>query len=160
MKISQQIFPRAVALIVTISKEGKPNVMTASFLMPISFEPKYLAFSIAPTRYSFENLKEVKEFTLNICSEDMLNEAKICGSYRGENIDKFKLANLETEKSFKVKPPLIKNSPISFECRVELMKEFGDHFLVVGRVVNEKVRKEEFKPLLHKTSDIFPSLKC
>jgi flavin reductase (DIM6/NTAB) family NADH-FMN oxidoreductase RutF len=158
MKISQQIFPRVVALIVTISKEGKPNVMTASFLMPISFEPKYLAFSIAPTRYSFKNLKEVKEFTLNICEESMLKEARICGSYSGKDKDKFKLANLETENSSKVKPPLIKKSPISFECEAEFMKEFGDHFLVVGKVIQEHVRKEDFKPLLHKSGDIFPKL--
>jgi flavin reductase (DIM6/NTAB) family NADH-FMN oxidoreductase RutF len=158
MKISQQIFPRVVALIVTISKEGKPNVMTASFLMPVSFEPKYLAFSIAPTRHSFKNLKEVKEFTLNICEENMLKEAKICGSYSGKDEDKFKLANLEIENSSKVKPPLIKKSPISFECEIEFMKEFGDHFLVVGKVIQEHVRKEDFKPLLHKSGDIFPKL--
>jgi flavin reductase (DIM6/NTAB) family NADH-FMN oxidoreductase RutF len=158
MKISQQIFPRAVALVVTINKEGKPNVMTASFLMPISFEPKYLAFSIAPTRYSFKNLKEVKEFTLNICDDSMLEEAKICGSYSGRDKDKFKLADLETESSSKVKPPSIKKSPISFECKVEFIKKFGDHFLVVGRVVNERVRKEDFKPLLHKSGDIFSKL--
>lgn len=158
MRISQQIFPRVVALIVTINKEGKPNVMTASFLMPISFEPKYLAFSIAPTRYSFKNLQEVKEFSLNICEENMLKEAKICGSYSGGKVNKFELANLEIEKSSKIKPPLIKKSPISFECKVELMQEFGDHFLVVGKVVNEKVRKENFKPLLHKSGDIFPKL--
>ena len=52
MKISEQIFPRVVALICTSNKEKKPNVMTASFLMPISFEPKILSASIVPTRLS------------------------------------------------------------------------------------------------------------
>ncbi|MDI6806524.1 MAG: flavin reductase family protein [Candidatus Aenigmarchaeota archaeon] len=159
MRVSQQIFPRAVALIVTISKDGEPNVMTASFLMPISFEPKYLAFSITPTRHTFKNLKEVKEFTFNICDESMLEEAKICGSYSGRDTDKFKLAKLEKESSSQVKPPLLKKSPVSFECRVEGMKEFGDHWLVVGRVLKEHVREEEFIPLLHKSGDIFPRLK-
>lgn len=159
MRISQQIFPRVVTLIATISKDGKPNVMTASFLMPISFEPKYVAFSIAPNRHTFKNLKEVKEFTFNICDESMLEEAKICGSYSGRDTDKFKLAKLETEKSLKVRPPVLKKSPISFECKVEEMKEFGDHWLVVGKVLGEHVRKEDFIPLLHKSGDIFPRFK-
>jgi flavin reductase (DIM6/NTAB) family NADH-FMN oxidoreductase RutF len=29
------------------------------------------------------------------------------------------------------------------------MKEFGDHFIVVGKVVEEHIRKAEFEPLLH-----------
>ena len=159
MKISEQIFPRVVALICTSNKEGKPNVMTATFLMPISFGPKILAVSIAPTRYSFENLKEVPEFTLNILTKEMKEIAEICGSFSGRKVDKFKIAKLEIEKSEKVLPPVIKNCPISLECKVLEMKEFGDHFLVVGKVLKEWIRKENFDPLLHKSGKVFMSAK-
>jgi flavin reductase (DIM6/NTAB) family NADH-FMN oxidoreductase RutF len=149
MRISQQIFPRPIVLITTVNKEGKPNVMTVSFVMPVSFEPKYLAFSISPQRYTFENLKETKEFVVNIASKEMKKEAEICGSFSGKTKDKFKLANLETEKAKIVKAPLLKKAPISFECKLEFMKEFGDHFIVVGKIVEEHIRKTEFEPLLH-----------
>ena len=160
MRISEQIFPRPVALICTINKEGKANVMTASFLMPISFEPKYLAFSISPKRASFLNLKEVPEFTLNLLPKEMKKEAEICGSFSGKDIDKFEKANLIIEKSKKVLPPVIfgakkKIVPISFECKVVEMKEFGDHFLVVGEVLNEWQRKTKFEPLLHYNKGVF-----
>ncbi len=160
MKISQQIFPRVVALIATFSnKQKRDNVMTASFVMPLSFEPKYLAFSISPKRYTFEILNERKEFTFNICDENLLECAKICGSYCGREKDKFKLANLTKEKSKFVLPPTIKECPISFECQLIKMEEFGDHFLAVGKVLNERVRKENFSPLLHKSQDIFLKVK-
>jgi flavin reductase (DIM6/NTAB) family NADH-FMN oxidoreductase RutF len=149
MRISQQIFPRPIVLVTTVNKEGKPNVMTASFIMPVSFEPKYIAFSISPQRYTFENLKETKEFVVNIASKEMKKEAEICGSCSGKNKDKFKLAGLEIEKASIVKAPLLKKAPISFECKLEFMKEFGDHFIVVGKVVKEHVRSENFEPLLH-----------
>lgn len=149
MRISQQIFPRPIILITTVNKENKPNVMTASFVMPVSFEPKYIAFSISPQHYTFENLKEAKEFVVNIANKEMKEKAEICGSYSGRNKDKFKLANLGIEKASLVKAPLIKECPISFECKLEFMKEFGDHFVVVGKVVKEHVRKPEFEPLLH-----------
>jgi flavin reductase (DIM6/NTAB) family NADH-FMN oxidoreductase RutF len=158
MRISEEIFPRVCALI--CSNDGKKdNVMTASFLMPISFEPKYLAFSLGPQRYTFLNLKKVPEFTLNILEEQMQKVAEICGSFSGRDVDKFKEAGIHKEKSKKVKPPMIKESPISFECEVVYIEKFGDHYLVVGKVVNEVIRKKEFAPLLHKTGKIFPKIK-
>ena len=155
MRISEQIFPRVIALICTSDEKEKPNVMTVSFLMPISFEPKILAFSISPKRYTFENLKKVKEFTVNILTKEMKEIGEICGSFSGRKFDKFKMAKLEIEKSKKVLPPVIKNYPLSLECKVLEMKEFGDHFLVIGKVLEEWIRKEKFDPLLHKTGEIY-----
>ena len=155
MKISQQIFPRVVALITSIDKNGKPNVMSASFLMPLSFSPKLLAISVSPLRHTFSNLKEVKEFVVNVCSKDLKEAAMICGSYSGKEVNKFELANLEIEKAKKVKPPLIKNCPLSLECKIIFMKEFGDHWLVVGEVVEEHLRRKDFEPLLHISGDKF-----
>lgn len=158
MRISQQIFPRPVALIVTANKKGKANVMTASFLTPISFEPKYVAVAIGLKRYSFENLKEVPEFTMNLLSKEMKMEAEICGSCSGKNVDKFKKANLVSENSKKVLPPVVK-CPISFECKAVKMEEYGDHFLVVGEVLNEWIREERYEPLLNYTGNIFMTSK-
>jgi len=155
MRISEQIFPRVVALIVSTDENGKENVMTASLLMPISLNPKYVALAIAEERLTFENIKKTREFTLNICSKEMKEKAIICGSISGRDKDKFELTKLEKEKSKIVKPSLIKESPISFECKMEFMEKFGDHWLIVGRVVEEHVRKENFSPLLHKSKDQF-----
>lgn len=151
MRISEQIWPRVVALVCSVDKNGKPNVMTASFLMPVSFNPKYIAVSIAPERHTFENLKEVKEMTVNICDASMREIAEFCGSCSGRNVDKFEEANLSKEVSEAVSPPCVKQAPVSFECKVEGMHRYGDHFIVVGRVVKEHVRRKEFKPLLHRS---------
>ena len=159
MRISQEIFPRVVALIVSISKEKKPNVMTVSFLMPISFEPKYLAFSLSPKRYTFELLKKNPQFTFNICEKNLLEVAKICGSYSGREKNKFELVNITPEKSTFIEAPSIKECPISFECEREWMEKFGDHYLVIGKVLKEKVKKEKFPPLLHKSGDEFLEIK-
>ncbi|MEM4641185.1 MAG: flavin reductase family protein [Candidatus Pacearchaeota archaeon] len=160
MRISEQLWPRVVVLITSISKEGKENVMTASFIMPISFSPKYIAVAISQERLTFKNIKESKEFGLNICDEKMLEAAKICGSYSGTESDKFKKANITKEKSKKIKCCLIKEAPISLECKLEFLRKFGDHYLIVGKVVNEVIRKENFRPLLHKTANIFPKLEA
>jgi len=123
--------------------------------MPISFEPKYLAFSVAPERYTFRNLNEVKEFVVNIPSERMLKEVWICGTKSGKTVDKFALAGLETEKSLRVLPPRIRGCPVNLECVVELMEKFGDHYLIVGRVLEEHINQVDFKPILHYSGKIF-----
>lgn len=153
MRISELLFPRLVVLITTINKESKPNVMTASFIMPVSFEPKFIAFSISPYRYSFQNLNEVKEFGVNVLKKEQKEIAMICGTRSGREVDKFKIANLTLEESKIIKPPLIKECPISLECEVEEMVKAGDHFIIIGKVVNEIVREKEFTPLLHITGE-------
>lgn len=157
-RISKIIFPRLTVLITTCDEKGKPNVAAFSFIMPISFNPKYLAFSIAPERYTFRNLRKNDGFVVNIPSEDMLQKVWICGTKSGKDTDKFRLANLETVKSVKVDPPRIE-CPIQLECRVEFMEAFGDHYLVVGKVLEEHIGKTQFTPILHCSGDEFYKLK-
>ncbi|MEM4575850.1 MAG: flavin reductase family protein [Candidatus Nezhaarchaeales archaeon] len=155
LKISEELYPRLTVLITTCSKDGSHNVATFSFIMPVSFEPKYLAFSISPRRRTFDNIKDVGEFVVNVPTEDMLQKVWLCGSRSGRDINKIDLAKLQIVESKKVKPPRIKGCPVQLECKVEFMKEFGDHYLVVGKVVEEHVEKRNFKPILHYSGRTF-----
>ncbi|MBO3769162.1 MAG: flavin reductase family protein [Candidatus Brockarchaeota archaeon] len=154
-RISEIIFPRVTGLVITCDSQGKPNIATFSFLMPISFEPKYVAFSVSPKRKTFENLREVGEFVLAIPSREMLDKVWGCGTQSGRDVDKFSLLGLERERAKTVKPPLVKSFPVQLECKVEFMKEFGDHYLVVGRVLEEHITKLDFEPVLHYSKNIF-----
>lgn len=62
-------------------------------------------------------------------------------------------------KAKRVRPPLVKSFLVQLECKVEFMKEFGDHWLVVGRVLEEHVETLDFQPLLHysRKEFMFPS---
>lgn len=148
-RISQILYPRLTVLITTCDGSGKPDVATFSFFMPVSFEPKYVAFAVAPQRLTFANLREVREFVVNVPTIEMLDEVWTCGSVSGREADKFKLTGLTAVPSVKVKPPRIKECPVQLECAVEWMGEFGDHWLVVGKVVAEHVEWTDFEPILH-----------
>ncbi len=155
MRISQQIFPRPVLLVVSVDGRGRENIMPASFVMPVSFSPKYVAIAIAPERQTFSNLKEVGEFTANVATLEMLDQVKVCGSYSGRDVDKFSMVMLTKVPSKKIRPPGIAESPITLECVIVHMELFGDHYLLVGKVVEEHVRRREFNPLLHYTGDYY-----
>lgn len=155
MRISQEIFPRPVVLVVTVDGKGKENIMPASFVMPVSFSPKYVAIAVAPERHTFSNLKEVGEFTVNVATLEMLEQVRVCGSHSGRDVDKFSMTKLTKTPSKKIRPSGIAESPITLECVVAYMNLFGDHYLVVGKVVEEHVRKTTFSPLLHHTGDSY-----
>lgn len=155
MRISELVFPRPTVLITTCSRDGRPNVAAFSFFMPISYEPTYLAFAIAERRHSFKNLREVGEFVVNIPDESMLDKVWVCGTKSGAVEDKFSSAQLTAVESVKVRPPRIKECPVQLECVVEYMEEYGDHYLVVGRVVEEHVERADYKPVLHYSKNLF-----
>jgi len=68
MRISEEIFQRMICI---INKDEKSNIMSTSF------DQKYSSLSISPKRYTFQNLKEVSEFTLNYKSRNIFMEPKV-----------------------------------------------------------------------------------
>ena len=45
--MASKFFPRVVALVFSTDENGKESVMTANFLMPVSFNPKYVDLAIS-----------------------------------------------------------------------------------------------------------------
>lgn len=148
MRVSQLLKPRTIYLITTRA-EGEDNVFTASFVMPVSFNPPMVCFSIAPSRHSYKLLKDNKECVLNLVTPELEEVMWYCGSHSGKYEDKFKKIGIETLKSDKVKPLRIKNSPVQLECKVKSIVTAGDHELVICEVLKEHVKKEEYKTLMH-----------
>ena len=58
-----------------------------------------------------------------------------CGVKTGSKVDKFKEMKLHKEKANFVKCPMIKESPVSVECRVKEIKEMGSHHVFIADVL-------------------------
>ena len=59
-----------------------------------------------------------------------------CGVKSGKDVDKFKAMKLTKEKAKFIKCPLIKESPVSIECRVEKVINLGSHSMFAARVLS------------------------
>ncbi len=57
------------------------------------------------------------------------------GVKSGKDVDKFEKMHLTKEKAKFVKCPLIKESPVSVECKVKEIKEFGSHHMFIAEVL-------------------------
>jgi len=57
----------------------------------------------------------------------------------GRNEDKFEKLKLTKEKGFFVSAPMIKESPVSIECRVTEIKKLGTHHMFMAKVLGINV---------------------
>ncbi len=141
-----------------MDEEGKPNIITIAWSIPLSMSPPLVAISVGKTRYSHQLIKNTKEFVINIPSKGLAKQATICGSLSGRTVDKFKRSGLTPEPARCVKPPLIKECIAHLECQLVNEIETGDHTLFVGKVLAATAEENLFdvqwdvsraKPLMH-----------
>ncbi len=131
--LSRPLYPTPVALITSISPEGRPNIITlAEVFMPCVRDPLTIGLAINPTRYSNSLIRATGEFVVNIPRDDMVRVVDYCGTVSGRDFDKFKVTGLTPEAATKVKPPLIKECPVSIECRLKQVTPIGYHDFFIG----------------------------
>ncbi|MDW7675999.1 MAG: flavin reductase family protein [Bacillota bacterium] len=113
----------------------KHNVATIAWLTQQSYDPVQLMIGIGPDKYTYEIIKETKEFVVSLLDVNQSEAAGICGGRTGKDFDKIKAANLTTLAAKEVKVPLIEGCLANLECKVVDTWQSGDHLVVVGQVV-------------------------
>ena len=102
--------------------------------------------SIRPERHSYEIVKRMGEFVINLTTEALAEATDWCGVRSGRNFDKFKECGLTPEKSAVVAAPSIAESPISIECRVKQIIPLGSHDMFIAEVVGVRVDESLLDP--------------
>lgn len=136
--------PKVTFLLTTRSKDGKDNVMSVAWITPISEQPPKIGMSVWAESLSANNIKETKEFVLNIPSIELKNQVWICGTNSGRKIDKFKKANLTKENSYIVNVPRIKECIGHIECKLENFLSIGECYFFIADVVYAQVASDFF----------------
>jgi len=125
------------------SKRGrKKNIISVGMFALFSSKPRLVGVGIAPSRFSYDLIRQSGEYVVNAVDESLMEAVRICGEKSGREVDKFKLAKLTAEKGIKVNAPFIKESPVSIECKVIKEVEVGDHVWFIGEVVAAHVRED------------------
>lgn len=135
----RMLYPFRVCLI--SSRHGdKDNIMSASWVFPLSMDPPMFGVAVSPKRYSYGLIKEGGAFGINIPGPGLEDAVKLCGTESGRDKDKFAATGLTKEEGNKV--PLIKECAASIECELVNQFEAGDHMILVGKAVKIVKRKE------------------
>ena len=124
------------AVMVSCGDMEKSNIITVAWTGILNTNPAKVYISVRPERYSYNIIKETKEFVINLTNENLAFATDWCGVRSGAKFDKFKEMKLTKEKANFVKCPLIKESPVSVECKVVDMVEYGSHTMFIADVLS------------------------
>ena len=124
------------AVMVTVGDMEEANVLTVAWTGILSSDPARTYVSIRPSRHSHKLIMENGEFVINLTTEALAYATDYAGIYTGAKVDKFEKLKLTKEKSAKVAPPTIKESPLALECRVFEVLHFGTHDVFMADILS------------------------
>jgi flavin reductase (DIM6/NTAB) family NADH-FMN oxidoreductase RutF len=139
------VVPRPIALITTLSADGKLNAAPYSFFGIMGIDPPVMAFTVLPTadgrmKDTGENVLATGECVVNLVSETMAEAMNVTCIDAPPGVDEVAIAKLETAPSFKVKPPRIAASPVAFECRLHTSVPLSpSQAIIIARIVEAHV---------------------
>jgi len=143
--LQHAIAPRPICFASTIDLEGNINLSPYSFFNLFSANPPIVVFSPArrvrdnSIKHTLQNVTEVPEVVINIVDYDMLQQTSLTSCDYPKNVNEFEKAGFTQEKAFIVKPPMVKESKIKLECKVNniipLGTEGGAGNLVIAEVL-------------------------
>ncbi|MNK33690.1 Flavin reductase like domain protein [compost metagenome] len=150
------IAPRPIALASTINAKGEINLSPFSFFNMFSTVPPIVIISPSrrvrdnTTKHTLENLKEVPELVIGNVNFEMVQQVSLASTEYEDGINEFIKSGLTMKPADLVKPPLIAESPVNFECKVLEIKSLGElggaGNLVIAEIVkihiNEKYLDE------------------
>ena len=123
------------AVMVSCGTMEKSNIITVAWTGIMNTDPAMVYISVRPTRYSYNIIKECGEFVINLTTEKLAYATDWCGVKTGAKVDKFKEMHLTKEPAKFVRSPMIKESPVSVECRVKEIKKLGTHHMFIAEVL-------------------------
>ena len=123
------------AVMVSCGDMEKSNIITVAWTGILNTDPAMVYISVRPSRYSYNMIKENGEFVINLTTQNLAYATDWCGVKTGEKVDKFKEMKLTKEKAKFVNCPMIKESPVSVECKVKEVRELGSHHMFVAEVL-------------------------
>ncbi len=134
-KPGNMLYPLPVVLVSVAGEQGKDNIITVALAGTVSTKPPKDAISLRPERQSYQMLMDTKEFVINLTTEKLAYATDYCGVQSGRDVDKFKAMRLTRQQESHVGVPLLKESPVSIECRVREIKEYVSHSVFLADVL-------------------------
>lgn len=126
------VAPRPVCFASTMDASGQVNLSPFSFFNMFSSTPPILIFSPArrvrdnTTKHTLHNVLEVPEVVINIVDYDMVQQTSLASCEYPKGTNEFVKAGFTETPATRIKPPLVKESKISIECKVIEVKPLGE----------------------------------
>ena len=129
--LQHAIAPRPICFASTIDEEGNVNLSPFSFFNLFSITPPVVIFSPSrrgrdnTTKHSYENVLQVPEVVINIVDYEMIQQVSLASCDFPKGMNEFIKAGFTEEPATQVRPPMVKESKVKFECKILEVKPLG-----------------------------------
>lgn len=121
-------------VLVTTTRDGKPDAMPMSWLTMMEFEPPLVGCVMSNRNYSFDSLVASRECGINVPSVEIAAKVMKCGNASGRSVDKFAKFGLTAVPATHIGAPLVAECYANLECRIHddrMVEEYGFFVLEV-----------------------------
>ncbi|GAB6984873.1 flavin reductase family protein [Nocardioides pyridinolyticus] len=130
--------------VVTGMSGGEPAGMTCQSFSSVSLEPPLVMFIPAKSSRAWPLIQRSGRFCVNFLAAD---QAELSNTMASRGLDKF--ADVKWTPSRETGSPMLDGALAQVDCSIQAVHEAGDHYLVVGRVLDLIAHDEgEQEPLL------------
>ena len=143
------VVPRPIALVTTVSADGKVNAAPFSFFNVLGAQPPIVAFAPGDRddgtpKDTALNIRATHEFVVNLVDESIAEAMNQCAASLPYGENELVRAGLTATPSSSVKPPRIAEAPASLECIEWGTLQIGNNRVVIGVVKRLHLREELF----------------
>lgn len=143
------VTPRPIALVTTMSADGKINAAPFSFFNVMGAQPPICAFAPGDRdngtpKDTALNVRATHEFVVNLVDEKIAEAMNHCAASLPYGENELVRAGLTAAPSSLVKPPRIAEAPASLECVEWGTLQIGENRMVIGLIKRLHLRDELF----------------
>ena len=133
--VKPYMFPMPVGMIATYNEDGSVDVMNMAWGGVCG--DNLVALNLDEGHKTSENIKRTGAFTLSIPDVAHVREADYFGIVSANDVkDKFERSGLTAERSTRVDAPIVREFPVTLECKVAEIQHGIEGFRVVGEILN------------------------
>ena len=144
------VVPRPIAFVSSVSADGIVNLAPFSFFNAMAYDPATIVLGISRSagwkaKDTLANIEATGEFVVSVVVDDIAEAMNSTAAEFPADVDEFKIADLTQKPAELVSAPLVAESPVNMECKLNQIVEIGDgtnHGIVVGEILLMHVRDD------------------
>ena len=144
------VVPRPIAFVSSVSADGIVNLAPFSFFNAMAYDPATIVLGISRSagwkaKDTLANIEATGEFVVSVVVDDIAEAMNSTAAEFPTDVDEFDIAGLTPKPSELVRAPLVAESPVNMECKLNQVVEVGDgtnHGIVIGEILLMHIRDD------------------